>query len=336
LDTETARLDYKLKTAVKEKEHRMPRALEEQVVVITGASSGIGHITARRFAEKGARVVVGARRIDVLNELVDSLHRQGERAVAVQTDVSDREQVERLALTAMERYGRIDTWVNNAGVSVYATFDKLSEQEIRRVMDVNFMGTVFGIQAALSLMRAQREGTIINIASIAGKRALPLQSVYSASKFAIVGLSEALRQELAQLGLDIHVCTLCPPAINSSLFDNALTKEGYAPRPIPLVYEPEDVAEAILDCAVSPKPEVIIGSASKRFVLSNQIGDVIQMGLQQVGLNAGSIVDWAFGKVGMEKQLTSEPKPESAPSNLFEASPRTQEHGGWSAMGRRS
>lgn len=154
----------------------MPKALDQQVVVITGAPSGIGRVTARRFVEEGARVVVGARNVDAVNELVRGLNHANERAVAVQTDVSSREQVERLAHTATERFGRIDTWVNNAGTSVYATFDKLTEKETRRVLDVNFLGTVYGMQAALSAMRQHNDGTIINISSVADKRAIPLQS----------------------------------------------------------------------------------------------------------------------------------------------------------------
>ena len=175
----------------------MPRSINEQVVVITGASSGIGRTTARMFAAAGARLVLGSRNAESLNELVHEIAEAGGIAHAIPTDVTEREHVEQLADAALNYFGRIDTWVNNAGISIYATFDKLTDEEIRRIMDVNFMGTIYGIQAALPRMRAQGEGTIINVASIAGKRALPLQSIYSASKFAIVGLGESLRAELA-------------------------------------------------------------------------------------------------------------------------------------------
>jgi NADP-dependent 3-hydroxy acid dehydrogenase YdfG len=288
----------------------MARAIHEQVVVITGASSGVGHATARKFAERGARIVVGARRIDILNEFVDSITRAGGQAAAVQTDVSERSQVEWLARAAVERFGRIDTWVNNAGISIYATFDKLTDEEIRRLMDVNFMGTVYGIQAALAVMREQGEGTIINVASVAGKRGFPLQSIYTASKFAIVGLGEALRAELAKSWPAIHISTICTPAINTAFFDNARTKEGYTAKPMPP-----------LDCAEYPKREVIIGAAGKTFVLSNRL--------------AGGVMDWALGKIGRKAQLTEEPKSATAPANLFEPSPETFERGNWSVRGTR-
>lgn len=299
----------------------MARAIHEQVVVITGASSGIGHVTARKFAEGGARTVVGARRIDILNEFVDSITQAGGQAAAVQTNVSERSQVEWPARAAVERFGHIDTWVNNAGISIYATFDKLSDEEIRRLMDVNFMGTVYGIQAALAVMREQGQGTIINVASVAGKRGFPLQSIYTASKFAIVGLGEALRAELAKTWPGIHISTICPPAINTAFFDNARTKEGYTAKPMPPVYDPDKVAQVILDCAVHPKREVIIGAAGKTFVLSNRL--------------AGGMMDWALGKIGRKAQLTDKPKSATAPANLFEPSPETRERGNWSARGTR-
>jgi short-subunit dehydrogenase len=299
----------------------MLRDLKNQVVVITGASSGIGHAAAREFARHGAKVVVGARRLDVIEDLAAEILRAGGEATAMQTDVSQRGQVENLAQTALNRFGRIDTWVNNAGTSVYATFDKLSEEEIRRIMDVNFMGTVHGIQAVLPIMQRQGTGTIINIASIAGKRALPLQSVYSASKFAIVGLGEALRAEMEHGWPEIKIATICPPSVNTAFFDNARTKEGYAARPMPPVYSTEKVVDAILRCAVNPQREVVIGAAGKLFVLWNRL--------------AGGWMDRVMSRMGFDQQLTREPKAAGAPDNLFEASPHADEHGHWTRWGKR-
>jgi short-subunit dehydrogenase len=299
----------------------MPREIQDQVVVITGASSGIGHTTARLFAEHGARVVVGSRNIEGLNELVRQITESGGVAFARQTDVTDREQVERLAETALNYFGRIDTWVNNAGVSTYATFDKMTDEEIRRIMDVNFMGTVHGIQAALPVMRAHGGGTIINIASVAGKRAIPLQSVYSASKHAIVGLSEALRSELINEPVEINVCTVCPPSINTPFFDHAKTKEGYAAKPLAPVYEPEIVAETIMNCAENPKNEVLIGMAGKMFAAMNTV--------------APGASDWLMSKMGIDGQLSDEPKSASAPSNLFDTVDDSRERADWNALGMR-
>ncbi|HJQ68260.1 MAG TPA: SDR family oxidoreductase [Blastocatellia bacterium] len=299
----------------------MPRRLDNQVVVITGAASGIGRVTARMFAERGARVVVGARNIDALNDLVREITESGGLAFAAETDVTKREDVERLAQTAINYFGRIDTWVNNAGVSVYAMFDKLSDEEIRRIIDVNFMGTVYGLQVALPLLRSNGGGTVINIASVTGKRAIPLQSVYSASKYAVVGLSEALRAELAYEEAEIHVCTVCPPSINTPFFDNALTKEGYAPKPMFPVYEPEAVAEAIISCAENPQREVMVGAGGKMFSVMNTL--------------APGLTDLMMGKVAVTGQLSDRPEPEDSPNNLFEPTRDSRERGGWTLWGSR-
>jgi short-subunit dehydrogenase len=300
----------------------MPRRIDEQVVVITGASSGIGRTAARMFAERGARVVVASRNIEALNELVREITTTGKLAYAVETDVSKREDVERLGEMALNYFGRVDTWINNAGVSTYATFDKLTDEEIRRIMDVNFMGTVHGMQTALGIMRSQGGGTIINTASVTGKRAIPLQSVYSASKYAIVGLGEAVRAELANEHTEIHVCTICPPSIDTPFFDHALTKEGVAPKPMAPVYDPEDVAEAMISCAENPQREILIGSAGKMFAIINTL--------------APGITDWFLGKVAITGQLTDEPKPADAVNNLFDIPPDGNERGGWTAMGTRA
>lgn len=300
----------------------MPRRVNEQVVVITGASSGIGRTAARMFAERGARVVVAARNIEALNELVGQITSKGGLAYAVETDVSKREDVERLGDRTLNYFGRVDTWINNAGVSTYATFDKMSDEETRRIMDVNFMGTVYGMQTALSIMRSQGSGTIINTASVTGKRAIPLQSIYSASKYAIVGLGEAVRAELVNEQSDINVCTICPPSIDTPFFDHALTKEGVAPKPIAPVYAPEDVAEAMISCAENPQREVLIGSAGKMFALLNAL--------------APAVTDWVMGKIAVSGQLTDEPKPADAINNLFDIPPDAREHGGWTALGTRA
>jgi len=299
----------------------MPRPLNEQVVVITGASSGIGRATARMFAERGARVVLGSRNVDALNDLVREITGRGGLAYAVRTDVTRREDVEQLAESALAYFGRVDTWVNNAGVSIYSTFDKVADEEMRRVMDVNFFGVCYGMQAAIRVMRADGGGTIINVASVAGKRAIPLQNIYSASKYAVVGISEAVRSELKGDTPEINISTVCPPSIDTPFFDHALTKEGFQPKPPPPVYSPEKVAEEIISCAESPKREVLIGAAGKMFSIMNTF--------------APGLTDRFFGMTERSLQLTDERKSESAPSNLFDTVDDRREHGGWSAMGTR-
>jgi short-subunit dehydrogenase len=273
------------------------------------------------FAERGARVVLGSRNIDALNDLVREIAERGGLAYAIPTDVTRREEVEQLAEAALSYFGRVDTWVNNAGVSIYSTFDKVTDEEMRRLMDVNFFGTCYGMQAAIRAMRAGGGGTIINVASVAGKRAIPLQNIYSASKYAVVGISEAVRAELAGDCPEINISTVCPPSIDTPFFDHALTKEGFQPKPPPPVYSPETVAEAIIACAENPRREVVIGTAGKMFSLMNTL--------------APSLTDRFFGATERELQLTNNPKSESAPSNLFDTVDDTREHGGWSAAGTR-
>lgn len=299
----------------------MTRPLNEQVVVITGASSGIGRVTARMLGARGARVVVASRNLSSLTEIAEEINQSGGQAVACQTDVSDSSQVQRLANTALAHFGRIDTWINNAGVSLYATFDKVSEAEARRIMDVNFMGTFHGMQAALPIMRGNGGGTIINTASVTGKRGIPLQTVYSASKYAIVGLGEAVRAELASDDSNINICTICPPSVDTPFFDHAMSKEGYAAKPMAPVYEPETVAEAIIGCAEDPKREVLIGAGGKAFALFNTL--------------APGVTDWFLGKTAISGQLSDEPKTVEDMSNLFDVPPNRREHGGWNALGMR-
>lgn len=260
--------------------------------------------------------------MESINELAHAIRQAGKEVLAAPSDVSAPEQVEHLARTAVDSFGRIDTWVNNAGITEYATFDKMTEEEFRRIIDVSFMGTVHGTRAALSIMRTQGGGTIINIASIAGKRALPLQSAYSTSKYAIVGFSEALQSELVHTGDKITISTICPPSINTPLFDYALTKEGYIPKPLPPVYDPERVAQVILNCAVDPKREVVIMAMGKGLVFLNRI--------------MPGIMDRFFGERGFALQLTREPKSADAPVSLFQALPDTRERGArWTWWGTR-
>ncbi|HZT34245.1 MAG TPA: SDR family oxidoreductase [Bryobacteraceae bacterium] len=300
----------------------MPRPLNEQVVVISGAGSGIGRATARRFARQGARLVIGGRSSEGLAAIREEVQEAGGPGVAIlEVDVSRRDQVERLAQFAVETYGRIDTWVNNAGVSIYARFDTLPEDEARRLFDVNFWGTVYGMWAAAAVMRPQGGGTIINLASVVGKRALPLQNFYSASKFAIVGISEALRVEWRTERANIQVCAICPPSIDTPFYDNALTRMGFTPKPLPVVLPAERVAKDIVRCAVRPRREVWVGWVGKAFV----------------GLSVllPGMMDRFILSLGFQAQLTGETKSPADPADLFQPTAATSVEGDWSAWGNR-
>ncbi len=206
----------------------MPRPLAEQVVVLTGASSGIGRAAAGLFGERGASVVLAARDADALREVAREVELAGGRALAVPTDVGDWPQVEALARAAVDHFGRIDTWVNDAGVAIGGTVEATEVAEVERIFRVNVLGVIHGVKAALPYMTTQRAGTIINVGSVAGVRAFPIQSVYSATKHAVKGLTEGLRLELWKKDGDFHVTYIAPAAINTPLFAESRTKFGHA------------------------------------------------------------------------------------------------------------
>ncbi|MDP9373228.1 MAG: SDR family oxidoreductase [Chloroflexota bacterium] len=296
------------------------RPIEEQVIVITGGSSGIGRATALEAVRRGARVAITARG----QEALESARREIEAAggpgsvLAVPADVADFEQVRELCRRAVERFGRIDTWVNNASVSIYAEFAQITPPEFQQVLNVNVMGVVHGAMVALEQMKSQEGGgTIVNIASGLGDRAVPLQSPYSMAKFAVDGFSEALRVELERGDIPVQVTVIKPSSINTPFFRNARTKMGVKARPLPPVYEPELVAEAILYAAVHPVRELQVGSPA------------VLMSLQQV---APRLMDWPLRRLGYAGQQSETPKAETDRDNLFEGAPGPGAiHGEWRA-----
>jgi short-subunit dehydrogenase len=253
----------------------MPRPIAEQVVVVTGASSGIGRATAIELGRRGARVVLAARGEESLGAAVREVEVAGGQALGVPTDVSDWAAMQRLAEAAVLRFGCIDTWVNNAAVALYATVDDSSVEEQRRVVDVNVMGVVHGVKAALPHLRAAGGGTLINVASVLGVAPAPYLAIYTATKHAVRGYSDALRIELereADLGgPPIAVTVIQPSSINTPFFENARSRLGVLPRPIPPAYRPSLVAEAIAYCAEHPRRDVIVGEAGKVFEVAHRI-----------------------------------------------------------------
>lgn len=238
----------------------MPRPLREQVVVITGASSGIGRDTARRLGERGASLVLAARNEEALASLAREIQQAGGKAHVVPTDVADWQQVERLAEAAVDRFGRIDTWINNAGLYLASRVEDMTVDDAARLMQVNVMGTIYGTKAALPHLIRHGQGTIINVGSAVGARGIPLLAAYSASKFAVKGFTEALRVELARDHPGIKVVLIMPLSINTPLFTHhARSRLGFAPHPIPPTYEPGAVAEAILFAIEHPRAEIYIG-----------------------------------------------------------------------------
>lgn len=265
----------------------MPRPLAQQVIVITGAGSGIGRETALTLARRGATVVAAARSEPALDSLVAEVDRLGGTGLAVPTDVSDYAAVEALAVTAVERFGRIDTWINNAAVSTYGTVEQMSPEEIRRVIEVDLLGQIHGMKAALPHLKATGDGVLINVSSALAKRAVALQAAYCASKHGVVAFGEALRLELLHEGSRVAVVDVLPSSINTPLFGHARSRIGVLPQPIPPVYEPRVVADTIVAVAERPVRQVFAGGMGKLLELGQRLSPPL---VDQYLLGPGKVV----------------------------------------------
>ena len=238
------------------------KKLSDQVIVITGASSGIGLATARRAAAGGASVVLSSRNEQDLRRAADDITARGGRAIPVVADVADPEAVERLGDAAVREFGRIDTWINNAGVSIFGRLTEVPLEDKRRLFETNFWGVVHGCRTAVRHLR-DSGGALINIGSIVSDRAVPLQGMYSASKHAVQGYTDALRMELEHDNIPISVTLVKPSAINTPYLDHARNYMEGAPNFPPPVYEPDVVAEAILKCATRPVRQITVGGGGR-------------------------------------------------------------------------
>lgn len=237
------------------------KKLAEQTIVLTGATSGIGLVTARQAAHRGARLVLAARSEEELRQLVQEIESQGGQAVYVVADVGREEDVQRIAATGRERFGGFDTWINNAGVSIFGRLEEMSLQDARRLFDTNFWGIVHGSLAAVPELK-KRGGALINLGSVVSDRAFPLQGMYSASKQAVKGFTDALRVELEEEGAPVSVTLIKPTSIATPLPRHAKNYMAVEPTLPPPVYAPENVAKAILHCAEHPQREFAVGGAS--------------------------------------------------------------------------
>jgi len=237
--------------------------LAEQVMVITGASSGIGLVTAKQAAAQGAAVVLVARNQRDLQKAVEQIRDRRGRAIHVVADVADRGEVEHVADVALKEFGRIDSWVNNAAVSMYGRITQLRVEDMRRQMDVNYWGQVYGSITAVRHLRA-RGGALINVGSALSDRAIPLQATYCAAKHALKAFTDALRMELEEEGVPISVTLVKPASIDTPFFEKAKTRLGVEPQPVPPVYAPEVVSKVILEAAQRPIRELIAGGSGAK------------------------------------------------------------------------
>jgi NAD(P)-dependent dehydrogenase (short-subunit alcohol dehydrogenase family) len=282
------------------------KPVSDQVIVVTGASSGVGRAVARAAGKRGAKVVVAARGEDGLNAAVEEIERGGGEGLAVPTDVTDQGQNEELVRRALERLGRIDTYVANAIVTVYAEVENLEPDELRRVMDVNFFGVAYGFWAALPALKESR-GTFLHVSSALAYRGIPLQAAYCSTKAAARAFLESARVELQKHGYGVDVSLVLPGAINTPQFDRDRQKIGKQPQPVPPIYQPEPYAEAVLHCAENPIRELPVSWGAQKLLWG-----------QKLSPRAG---DWVLRRSGWKNQHTDEPKPVGSPDNLFETLP---------------
>lgn len=242
--------------------------VKNSVVVITGASSGIGRATALRFAGKGARLVLAARGAESLEAVAAECRKRGAKAIAVPTDVADADRVEELASRAVKEFGRLDVWVNNAAVGAFGLLTEIPPKDFQRVLDVNILGYVNGARAALTRQSAQGSGSLINVASIVAATPLPYSAAYSISKAAVRALSVSLRSELAREGVNgVNVCTVLPATIDTPFYQNGANYTGRRPMAMPPVYTPERVAKAVVKLVAHPRRETVAGGLSGRLLL---------------------------------------------------------------------
>ena len=282
----------------------MRRSIEGAVVVITGASRGIGRATARLFAERGASVVLAARSEEALLEAAAECEVRGGRALAVPTDVAEWGSVEGLVRRAVEHFGRIDVWVNSAVLAAVGRLEEVPPEANRRIVETNLLGYIHGAQAALPHFRQQGSGVLINMSSGFGLVGVPYAGSYTATKFAQRGLAQALRGELR--GTGVHVCTIMPGGVDTPAYRLAANYSGRAAGPDSFLASPERIARVVVRCTESPRPEVVVGNSVRTLRLTHALFP--------------GLVERAVGRTIEQGFLREEPE-EPTPGNLFEPLP---------------
>jgi short-subunit dehydrogenase len=287
------------------------KPLDQQVIVITGASSGIGLATAESAAKQGAKLVLAARSGQTLDEVCQRIKSSGGQAIYVVADVGKREQVDHVAEAALQKFGRIDTWINDAGVSIYGRLDEVAEEDSRRLFDTNFWGVVNGSLAALPYLKANG-GALINVGSEVSEAVVPLQGMYSASKHAVKGFTDALRVEIEEVDkAPVSITLIQPTAVDTPYPQHAKNYMAEEPKlPTPRI-DPEKVAEAILKAAVKHERDVKVGGGA---VLNTSLGKI-----------APSLGDKASA-MQADRQQYHEP-PRNPEGTLYQAGESGQTHG---------
>lgn len=238
------------------------KPLKEQTIVITGASSGIGRATACEAAKRGAKLVLASRNREALDELADELTKKGASVTTVVADVGNQDDHDKIVQTAMTAFGGFETWVNNAGVSIFGKIEDVAMEDQRQLFETNYWGVVYGSMAALKELK-QRGGALINVGSELSDYAVPLQGPYSASKHAVKGFTDALRMEMEAEHAPVSITLIKPGSVDSGYVQHAKNYMDVEPRLPPPLYSPQAVADAILYAAEHPRRDVYVGSAAR-------------------------------------------------------------------------
>jgi NAD(P)-dependent dehydrogenase (short-subunit alcohol dehydrogenase family) len=281
------------------------------VVVVTGASAGVGRATVRRFAERGADVGLLARDTDGLAAAAKEVEAAGGRALVVPTDVADPSQVEAAAEAVERELGPIEVWVNDAMTSVFAPFTEVEPEEFRRVTEVTYLGYVYGTRVALDRMLPRDHGTIVQVGSALAYRGIPLQSAYCGAKHAIQGFTESVRAELYHRDSRVWLTMVQMPALNTPQFDLVLSKLPGQARPVPPIYQPEVAASAIVWAATHRRRQLWVGGSTAATLLANAV--------------APGRLDRYLGRTGYRSQQTEAPRDPHRPANLW--APVPGDHG---------
>jgi short-subunit dehydrogenase len=282
----------------------MRKRNQPEVVVVTGASAGVGRATVRRFAREGAHIGLLARGVERLEATRREVEEMGGRALVLPTDIGRCDDVEAAAREVEECFGPIDIWINNAMVSVFSPFKEMSPAEFRRVTEVTYLGTVYGTMSALRRMLPRNRGCIVQVGSALAYRSIPLQSAYCGGKHAIRGFTNSIRSELIHDGSDVHITMVQLPAVNTPQFEWEKSRLPNKPQPVPPIYQPEVPAEAIYWAAHNKRRELFVGVSSVKAIIGNKFFP---------GWLDHYLADKAYSG-----QQTDEPKDPDQPHNLWE------------------
>ncbi|CAN5871610.1 SDR family oxidoreductase [soil metagenome] len=278
-----------------------------EVVVVTGASAGVGRAVAREFGKHGAKVALLARGEEGLEAAKSEIEAAGGEALPIPTDVADPAQVEAAAERVERELGPIDVWVNDAIAVIFSPFKDIEMEDFKRSTEVCYLGAVYGTKAALKRMLPRDRGTIVQVGSALSYRAIPLQSAYCGAKHAMRGFTDSVRTELLHDGSNVHITMVQLPAVNTPQFNVSKTTLPKHPQPVPPIYQPEVPAQAIYWAAHQRRREVRVGLSSTIVIAGNKL-------LPGLG-------DWYLAKTGYDSQQTKQPVDEDRPDNLYEPVP---------------